>query len=216
MAQNIIPLREEQTTDVEELVFQPQIEEFVVSSINRRLFPVNTPLPGRSVKMKDVFIFSGATSVSGTVTTVSNTATETNLATFTFLPDEFHVGMTIRIYASGVYSTTAGANRTVTIRVGSGNAPTTEWNSMASTAADVTNVSWHLWWTGIVTAIGTSGTIEAQMQGKINNVNKDDPNTGTVSIDTTGSRIFALTAQWSGAATGDTISIRQFLVEILN
>ena len=197
--------------------FQREVGEFVNETLNRRLYPINVPLVGRSVKLKDDFVLSGLVAASATVTTVStdvNGATQTNLATFTFLPDEIHFGMLIRITALGTY--TADATRTVTVRVGAGNAPTTEWNSMVSTAAAVTTQPWHLIWTGIVSAIGSSGTVEAQMVGKINNVNKDDSNTATVSLNTTTSNVLAVTAQWSASTAGNSITIRQFILEILN
>jgi hypothetical protein len=181
------------------------------------LFPVNTPMVGRQVKLRDLFTLSGTVSVSSTTTTVStdsHTTTETNLATFGFLPDEFHVGMAVRITAIGTY--TSDGTRTVTVRVGNGTAPTTEWNSMASTAAITTNAPWHLQWTGIIATLGALGTLEAQMVGKINNVNKDDANTAAVAINTTTARTFAITAQWSATDAGNSITIRQLLIEILN
>ncbi|KKM18470.1 hypothetical protein LCGC14_1665420, partial [marine sediment metagenome] len=45
---------------------------------------------------------------------------------------------------------------------------------------------------------------------------KSDPNTAVESIDTTQARTLDLTAQWSAALAGNTISIRQFVVEALN
>lgn len=196
--------------------FQPDMDQFANDAINRRLYPIGVPLVGRSIKSKDVFVISGLVAASATVTSIStdvNTTTETNLATFTFLPDELHKGILIRITAIGTY--TSDGTRIPTIRVGSGTAPTTEWNSMVATAASTTNQPWNLEWTGIVSGIGSSGTLEAQMRGKINNVNKDDPNTATITINTTTSLIIAVTAQWSASNAGNSISIRQFIVETL-
>ena len=178
------------------------------------LFPVNTAMVGRSIKMRDVFNLSGVCAVSSSIVTVANTVTETNLGTFTFNPNEYHTGMVVRISALGTYS--GLGTDTIKILVGVGGAPVTEWNSMTSTAAVATNQPWNLIWTGIITALGSSGTLEAQMTGRINNVNIDDPNTGTVALDTTIRNIFTVSAKWSAASASDTISIRQFIIEILN
>lgn len=179
---------------------------------NNILFPVNVAMSGRSIKLRDVFNLSGAISVSSTVVTVSNTITETTLASFNFFPNEWHVGMCVRLTALGIYST-ANATDTVTLTVKHGSTAT---NTIVNTAATVTSQPWNLTWYGIIGTLGSSGTIESQMIGGINNVRKDDPNTATATIDTTVAELLALTATWSNALSGNTISIRQFIVEILN
>lgn len=150
-----------------------------------------------------------------TVSTDSNTTVETNLATIVLTSPEIDlVNKVIRITALGTY--TSDGTRIVTVRVGSGTAPTTEWNSMVSTAAVTTNIPWNLIWTGIVASIGSSGTLEAQMVGSINNVSKNDANSATVALNTTATLTIALTAQWSAVTAGNSITVRQFIVEILN
>lgn len=122
--------------------------------------------------------------------------------------------MCVRISASGVI--TDDGTRVCKLSLGSGLAAShTEWNSMTSTAATVTNAPWHLQWTGIVTTLGASGTLEAQMQGDINRVNKDDPNTAAVALATDTAITIALTADWDGTDAGNSISIRQWLIEVL-
>lgn len=155
---------------------------------------------------------------SSTITTVTASVvgtTETNLATIGLTSPEIDlVGKTVRVTALGTY--TSDATRTFTLRIGSGTAPTTEWNSVVSTAATATNQPWNLTWYGIVGTIGSSGTLEAQMTGSINNVMKNDANTATVTVNTTTSLTIALTAQWSASTAGNSITIRQFIVEALN
>ena len=178
----------------EESVFSPP-EKDLDEVLRHRLFPRLTPMTGRQAKLRNDFNLSGVIDVSTTVTSVTGAAngtTETNLYTFTFNPQEWHIGMLVRLTAFGVYST-ANATDTVTLRVGLGTAPTTEINSIVSTGASVTNVPWNLTWIGIITAIGSSGTIEAQFTGGINNVKKDDGNTATSSINTPTSQILSLT-----------------------
>lgn len=182
-----------------------------------RVVPVQVATVGRSAKLRDVFTLGGTLVSDSTVVTVTadgSSGNQTDLKSFRFFPNEWYPGLTVRITAVGVI--TDDGTRTCALRIGSGLAPTTEWNSMTSTAATVTNAPWSLTWIGIVTTIGPSGTLEAQMQGKINNVNKDDPNTAAVAFDTTTGITIALTADWSASNANNSISIRQWIVELLN
>ena len=183
----------------------------------RRFLPIQIPMVGRSVKLRNVFTISGAVIADSTVVTVTaagSSGNQTDLKSFILLKDEWHVGMTIRVTATGVI--TDDGTRVCKLSLGNGLAAAhTEWNSMTSTAATVTNAPWHLTWIGIVTSIGASGTLEAQMMGDINRVNKDDPNTAAVALNTTGSITLALTADWDGTDAGNSISIRQWVVEVL-
>jgi len=160
---------------------------------------------------KNIAAFSTVT----TVSTATHGTTETNLATIILQKPEIDlVGRAIRITALGTY--TADTTRTVTLRIGSGTAPTTEWNSIVSTAATATSQPWNLTWYGIVVTTGSSGTLEGQLIGSINNVSKNDPNTATVTVSTVGSLTIALTAQWSATDTGNSVTIRQWFVDLLN
>lgn len=185
--------------------------------LNRVLHPINEPMVRRSAKLRDNFVVGGTSSVSTTTTTVSTDShgtTETNLTTYTLNAGELYKKMVLRLTATGTY--TSDATRTVTVRVGSGSAPTTEWNSMSTTAAAATNAPWSLTFYGIVATIGTSGTLEAQLLGNMNNVSKNDANTATVSINTTGQITVAVTAQWSDTTAGNSLTMRQMVLEILN
>ena len=182
-----------------------------------RIIPVETTTVGRSIKLRDKFTLSGAIASDSTVvevTAAGSSGAQTDLKSFRFFPNEWYVGMVVRITATGVI--TDDGTRTCKISLGSGLAAAhTEWNSMTSTAATVTNAPWHLEWIGIVTTIGASGTLEAQMIGDINRVNKDDPNTAAVALATTTAITIALTADWDGTDVGNSISIRQFFIEVL-
>lgn len=184
---------------------------------SRRVVPISISTVGRSIKLRDVFTLAGTIEVDSALVTVTAASggTITDLKSFTFFPNELHLNSLIRISALGTY--TSDGTRVVKITVGSGLAAShTEWNSMTSTAAVTTNQPWNLQWTGIVATIGPSGTLEAQMLGSINNVSKNDPNTATLAIATTGAVVVALTADWDGTDAGNTVTIRQFLIEVLN
>ena len=216
----VLPLRKEEPKkekkQEEEFSLLHQEEEGR-AALHRRFIPITVSTVGRSIKLRDKFILSGVVASDSTVVSVTadgSSGNETDLKSFKFFANEWHVGMVVRITASGVI--TDDGTRTCTLRIGSGLAATTEWNSMTSTAATVTNAPWHLTWTGIVTTIGSSGTLEAQMNGKINNVNKDDANTAAVALNTQSSITIALTADWSANTANNSISVRQWLVEVLN
>lgn len=187
--------------------------------VYRRLIPISVSTVGRSAKLRDVFSLSGALASNTTVVAVTaagSSGAQTDLKSFKFFPDEWHVGMVVRITASGVI--TDDGTRVCKLSIGSGLAGAhTEWNSMTSTAATATNAPWSLTWQGIVKTVGPTltGELEAQMQGKINNVNKDDPNTATLDFPTNTSITIALTADWDGTDANNSISIRQWLVEVL-
>lgn len=198
----------------------------IANEINNRLIPSNRSSSnqrisketqvGNSVKLRNLFALSGAVASEATVVSVTaagSSGNETDLKSFRFYGYEFHVGMLIRITAIGVYS--SDGTRTVTLRIGSGLAPTTEWNSATSTAASTANAPWHITWYGIVASLGTSGTLEAQMISKINNVNKDDANSATVAINTQTGFTVAFTADWDGTDANNSISVRQWVVEII-
>lgn len=201
-----IRLREEE----EEM---PEEEPF--KEVPEAPYKLRVPVTSRRSGIDQMFDWQGFVVANGTVTTVSNEAAETLLESINLTGITWHVGQVIRITAHGVYSTVSGTP-TVVIRVGLGAAPITEWNSMTSTAAAVTNVSWNLQFIGVVTAIGSSGTIEAQLSGRINNVLKDDPNTATVTFNTTTAPIVSISADWSAADASNSISIRSFVLEIIN
>lgn len=214
VVEKTLPIREEKKTPV---VPDDWIVPGETETLHRRLIPPRIATIGRSVKLRDFFTVSGTVVSDSSVVTVTasdSSGNETDLKSFRFFPKEWHVGMCVRITAIGVI--TDDGTRTCTLRIGSGLAATTEWNSMTSTAATVTNAPWNLTWFGVVTTIGPSGTLEAQMMGKVNNVNKDDANTATVALNTTGEITVALTADWSAATAGNSISVRQWIIEVLN
>lgn len=214
MADEILKIRKE-----EEVPQQKKPQEFIPNTEDNslRVIPVGISTLGRSVKLRDVFTLSGVVASDSTVVTVTaagSSGNQTDLKSFKFFPDEWHVGMCVRISASGVI--TDDGTRVCKLSLGSGLAAAhTEWNSMTSTSATITNSPWHLQWTGIITTLGASGTLEAQMQGDINRVNKDDPNTAAVAIATTTAITIALTADWDGTDAGNSLSIRTWLIEVL-
>lgn len=199
----------------EDFGFAP-IQETPQDFYNRRIIPVNTATVGRSIKLRNTFCLSGVVDVLTTPVTVAETTTETDLYSFRFSRDEWHPEMILRFSFSGVYSNTNGVD-TFDLKVkmtDSGGATT--YSTITSTAAAVTNVGFNGIWTGIIYTIGSSGTIQPDLIGRMNNVNKVEADSATVAINTQRTQTFSLTITWSANTAGNTAAIRQALLEVLN
>lgn len=181
------------------------------------------------LKVSPDFLLSGVLKADASVTSVLGSASETTLSTYT-IPlntisrnytgaatssgprDWRDAGNIFRIHASGIYTTDdATANVAIALKVGS-----TTYHTITTTGATVTNAPWYIDWTFIVATIGSSGTTESFVKAQTNNVNKDSGGTSTIAIDTTADQAISLTATWASGDAGDTISVRQFMVELLN
>lgn len=179
------------------------------------------------LKLRPEFLLSGVLEADVTVVSVAGTAGETTLNSYTIPLNTISrnqsgtatsgtffkkAGNVFRVRAAGRY-TTDDATATVAIacKVGS-----TTYHTITTTGATVSNAPWNIDWLIIVATIGSSGTVESQCIAKTNNVNKDSANTATIAIDTTANQIISLTATWTSGSAGDNLSIRQFLIELLN
>ncbi len=192
--------------------------------ISGKIIPVKAPLKGGSgfkfLKLSPDFLLSGVLEASATVTAVAGNAGETTLNTYTVPLNSIsrndtrteNVGNVFRVHAAGRY-TTDDATATVALKLKVGS---TTYHTLTSTGATVTNAPWRVTWTIMISAIGTSGTAESFAEAAINNVNKDSPSTATQAIDTTVAQAISLTATWTSGDAADGISIRQFLIELLN
>jgi len=180
------------------------------------------------LKLGSDFLPSGVIECDATVVTVAGTAGETTLNSYT-IPlntisrnigntaatsgkDFRNAGNTFRVRASGIYTTDDGVSTfALALKVGAATIHT-----LSSDAGVQTNAQWYLDWLFIVSAIGTSATLESSVAATLNQVIKNTSNTSTTSFDTTVDNDIAITALWTGGSAGDTISIRQFLVELIN
>ncbi len=220
----------------EELQFElhknSQYFPFVIDYNNRiiRVIPgvERATATRKFLKLRPEFLLSGVLECDTTVVSVAGTAGETTLNSYT-VPlntisrnmantaatsgrDFKKTGNAFRIRASGPYTTDdALALITLNLKVGS-----TTHLTVSNTQATVTNAQWCIDWLLIIATIGSSGTSESAVTAFVNNIAKSTSTTATVAIDTTAAQIISLTATWSGGSAGDTISIRQFLVELIN
>lgn len=172
------------------------------------------------MKLHPDFLISGVLEADATVTSVAGTASETTLNSYTVPLNSISrndsrsekAGNAFRIRASGRYTTDdAAATVAIALKIG-----TTTYHTITTTAATVTNAPWFVDWLVIISAIGSSGTAESFASARTNNVNKDSASTATQTIDTTANQTISLTATWTGGSAGDNISIRQFIIELIN
>lgn len=121
-------------------------------------------------------------------------------------------GNIFRIIASGFY-TTDDATATVSIacRVGA-----VTFHTITTTAATVTNAPWILDWVFSVTAIGSSGTVESSVRASTNNINKDAVATTAPALNTTTNREVDLRITWTSGSAGDSLTVNQAFLELLN
>lgn len=155
---------------------------------------------------------SGTVKADATVTSAAQ-LTYTALNSYSIPANTLAAGSVIRVTASGTY-TTVNATDTVNIIARTASA---DWHSITSTAATVTDAQWSMSWLFIVKTTGASGTAETQLpHAFINGVFKAAPATAVKTIDTTQARTIDLVAAWSAQPGGNTLSIRQFVVEVLN
>ena len=155
--------------------------------------------------------------------TIANTTTETAFATApaAFAANWAKVGTVLRLRASGVYSGQSLGSPAVTLNVYLG---TTQLLSIVSPAvgATVTNGIWDIDAHLTVTAIGASGAIEAHGRGFFASsatAGVSVPcvaNTAGITVATNVSKALAVKAQWSSAATANTIRMRQLVLERLD
>lgn len=185
------------------------------------------PIPGvfiatttkKFLKLAREFKPSGVLVADATPVAVAGTTTGT-LASYT-IPlntisrnDEVRdpAGNVFRVTAWGRYTTDDDtATVTINLRVGG-----TTYHSIVSTGLTATNAFWRIDWNIIIKTIGTSGTAESYASAKINNVNKDNGSTSSKAIDTTLDQDIDITTSWTSGDAGDGISLRGWMVELLN
>jgi hypothetical protein len=152
--------------------------------------------------------------------TIANTGAATAFASSYSIPaGSLTVGSVIRVKLYGVYSTAlTPPTITLAIKVGS----TTLLTTGAITA--VNSLTNDGWWTEAlmtVTAIGASGSMEAQgfscfATAATAAQNVDMTNTAVVgSIDTTASLALTANVTWGTASASNTITLREMIVEVM-
>ena len=186
--------------------------------LHDRFIPRKKATLSKSVKLEEDFTLSGAVKASGTAVTNANTNAATSMDSYTLNKNAWHVGMTVRIYAAGTASIDASGDtfKVAVAQEAKGTGSFSNINEAEITGVTATNTPWWIDWIGIVTALGSSGTIEGFMRCNINDTIFDDPNTSAFSIDTTIDQTLNIITDWGTAKVANTATMRQALFEILN
>ena len=168
-------------------------------------------LIGTSVKSRKNYVLSGALIADGiNVAVQGNTVGDQTLKTYTFQPNELHQNACLRITMQGDYDMVdVAANASITFKVGS-----TTYHTIAIPTGVLADKPWSFVWTMILASIGSSGTMESYISGKLNNVNNDS-RSAVQTFDTTASQAITLNIAWSSAGVADGFNITQWLVEII-
>lgn len=211
---------------------QPNSEKapFVVDFINRAIKMV----PGVNIatstkkfmKLSPDFYVSGVVECDTTQVTVSGTAAETTLNSYT-VPlnmisrnyggtgtsgrDFRKTGNAFRIMAFGNYTTNdAVSTVTLTLKYGSNG-----YHTITTTGGVASSAPWNLEWLLIFSTVGSSASSSSCVKARMNNINKDVA-VSSATVDTTAANAISITATWTGGDASDSCTINQFLVELLN
>jgi len=196
----------------EELLEDVGDEEAFDNSLSGWLYPPANQNYGTGAKNSDTFSLSGVVYVGTVETVVAGNAGATALDSFTFEPNSWHANMVVRVRAFGYYTTDdATANVALALKVGS-----TTYHTITTTGATIPNAPWNIEWIVRVKTIGATGTVATGAEAKTNNVNKDSANTGSPTLDTTTTQVFSILATWASGDAADSITLRGFIIEVLN
>lgn len=202
-------------------------ELFVVNNYHRRIQNIQARNIATSskkfLKLSPDFYLSGVLKADATVTSVDgDPGTEATLNSYTIplnsisrnytgsgtTGKEFrHAGNVFRIWVAGRYSTD-DPTATVAIKCKIGS---TTYHTFTTAGAIATNAEWYVKWTVIVPTIGSSGTAES-----FADFTSKELSTSSQTLDTTAAQTISITATWTSGSAGDDISIRQFIVELIN
>ncbi len=150
---------------------------------------------------------------------IANTATETAFSLSYAMPANYcTAGRVIRWTATGVFST-ATTNITLTLRMRTSTPTTLAVSGAINVPTAQTSRGWRLEGQTICNA-APSGSTATESQGMVNlgltNITLgggEMVSTGTTNLATNGALTLQVTAKWSAAATGTTITMRQFIIE---
>lgn len=155
--------------------------------------------------------------------TVASTASETNLATNYQVPaNGLTVGKVLRVRAWGTYGTHNSGTVTLQMRVKAGTVTLLDFGAITT----ATSISNRIWWVDVdltVISVGATGTIECKGQGRVPTANTDVGasfpavgGTSPVTLDTTAAQTLQISVQHGASQANNTITMREFTVEVLD
>jgi hypothetical protein len=163
--------------------------------------------------------FSRKLDIDTTDTTVGNTASETNLVSYSVGAGILGTGNAVRL--KGYITTMAQSTNELTLRMKYGSTTIASLTiDSANFAADINRGEFE----ALLVADGATNSQEGVFQVKLLAANTStitstavvgDLETGTASEDSTGALNLVITAQWGGAAAGDTLTLGLTTIELI-
>src|SRR5258706_674206 len=190
----------------------------ITASVAGSIFTNNgTALVWSSPAVSGALVYEDGTVPGGNP--VASTAAETPFTSSYMLPaNTLAVGSVIRVKLYGLYST-ALTPPTLVAKLKAGGTTLLTTGSL-TTIGSLTNTGWWAEGALIVTAIGASGTIEAQGYAEFataatTGLSVNLTNTAAIgSIDTTATQALTVTVQWGTSSASNTITLREMTVDI--
>jgi hypothetical protein len=151
--------------------------------------------------------------------TVANVAVETNFAQNVVIPaNSMKPGKTYRLTVRGLYSTIVSSPGTLNIRLKFGSAALVGTNAL-TLSTNLVNRGWEFTALLTVISVGASGQIEIQGRSFLNTTGTAaiiaDPKTTPATVNMTQAQTLQVSAEWSVADAGNTITARNFILEEL-
>ena len=149
--------------------------------------------------------------------TVGNTASEltlvgTGVGNTALNANDFFAGRSLIVYANGYYTFNAASTLDLKIKLG---ATTILDTGAIALVAGVSNLSWRLMAIVTCRTTGSTGTIMPQSMGEFTSIEWNMSNVIPITIDTTVSQQFDLTAQWSMASALASITCTNLILSYL-
>lgn len=149
-----------------------------------------------------------------TVTSTSETAIT---STYSIPAATLNAGDTVRLSLAGIYSGTVLP--TIRGKVKWGSTIMVDTTALSGLVTG-SNLGWTAYVDFIVQSTGASGAVDSQgfaefATAATTALSVNTPNSSTATIDTTASQAITVTIQWGAGGTGQTITVRQMIVEVL-
>jgi len=141
--------------------------------------------------------------------------TSTGEGSLVFPANFFKAGRSLHIFGKGIHSSTGGATLTIRVKLGSTVILTTGANGSGSD----TNAQFDIEALLTCRTAGVSGTVAACGHYEEDGGSPDTfqmVNVSPVTLDTTISQTLSITAQWSVASAGRTLTLQTLFVEVKN
>jgi hypothetical protein len=156
-----------------------------------------------------------------TPVTVSNSASETDLQSFTMSGNAelYRAGSQLRIVSRGYVQNTSGSGKTFRFRTYAGSTllcDSTDQSTAVANAPNPSNASWVFYCDVIVVTPGASGTVEAQGEGLVyKSPLAVQGNSATISLDLTATQTIKTTCTMSAASASTSCVARMMYGERL-